>query len=280
MKSKYVLTFEFKVLYCPNINLPLTCKELNAKTLEFTQFEGKVDEFNSGYEITADLVEKIVKNILNGEIGIELSSDNMKWLETFDKTLIVNKSILNNENLLFNYLILKLMLLGFDEELAQDIIKTYFLKRKNGNVLPIDNFISIINNRISEKKFWVCYNLFDEKEKEFEFIRTILNYKQKLQFRFDFSVFKDEYLKLCNESLIPKLIKFNQTPSYLIRNSLSIKEQKPYLLKAYITYISNSMNFIYENEFNHLFLDTRFLSAICKDMASVVELFISIKESQ
>ena len=68
-KSKSVLTYDLKILYCPNMQIKSACKELNLMTHEFSQFEGNLADLDNGYEIVASIVKNIADNILLGKVG-------------------------------------------------------------------------------------------------------------------------------------------------------------------------------------------------------------------
>ena len=67
-KSKYVLTYDLKILYCPNMQIRTACKELNLMTHEFSQFEGNLAALDNGFEIAASSVKNISDNILLGKV--------------------------------------------------------------------------------------------------------------------------------------------------------------------------------------------------------------------
>lgn len=280
--SKYLLTYDLRILYCPNMKLALSCKELNLDTLEFTYYEGDLNVLNACYVLEADDVESIVKNIINGEVGNELDIDEMNWLKAFDYQYNKDANLVRNDELTFNYLILKLKLLGFSEEESKNIVKAYFVYKKN-NVkgLPdVEDFISALNRKIRNKRFWICKNLYDETDLEYEFIKTVLSYKNKLQYKFDFRAFKDEYLKVCEKSIVPKLYNYNKTPSYLVRKPLDISDQRPYLLYTYKTHIASLINYLIERYFQNLASDERFINILIDELSAVVKLYLSISETK
>ena len=281
IESKYLLTFDLRILYCPSINLALSCKELNVETLEFSHYEGDLSVMQSCYELEAEKVELIVKNVLNGEIGNELEEKDMLWLKTFDYQLNQNKNLLKNDKLVFNYLILKLRLLGFEEEDSINIIQHYFQYKLQGIKIPtVEDFIKAINQKMKNKRFWVCNDLYEEKEFELKFIRTVLMYKNKLNYKFDFKMFKEEYLKVCEKSFINKIYNFNKTPSYLVKRPLSISDQKHYLIYTYKSHIAGILQYLLERDFANLAHDEMFINVLIDDMASVLKLYLTIKETK
>ena len=281
IESKYLLTFDLRILYCPSINLALSCKELNVETLEFSHYEGDLSVMQSCYELEAEKVELIVKNVLNGEIGNELEEKDMLWIKTFDYQLNQNKNLLKNDKLVFNYLILKLRLLGFEEEDSINIVQHYFQYKLQGIKIPtVEDFIKAINQKMKNKRFWVCNDLYEEKEFELKFIRTVLMYKNKLNYKFDFKMFKEEYLKVCEKSFINKIYNFNKTPSYLVKRPLSISDQKHYLIYTYKSHIAGILQYLLERDFANLAHDEMFINVLIDDMASVLKLYLTIKETK
>lgn len=281
IESKYLLTYDLKILYSPNVQLALTCKELDLETLEFSHFDGDLDILYSCYELEPDKVDLIVKNILNGDIGNELDNNEMSWIQAFEHQLNQDKQILENTKLVFNYLILKLKLLGFKEEESKNIVISYFRYKKEGLKVPkVEKFIESINRKLRKKRFWICEDLYDEKDFELKFVRTILMYKTKLQSKFDFKMFKDEYLKVCEKSFINKIYNFNATPSYLVKRPLDISDQKQYLLYTYKSHIAGIIQYLVGKEFQHLAHDEMFLNVLIDDMSSVLKLYLTIQETR
>lgn len=281
IESKYLLTFDLKILYSPNVKLALTCKELDLETLEFSHFDGDLDILYSCYELEADKVDLIVKNILNGEIGTELNSKDMYWLQTFENQLSQDRQLLKNNKLVFNYLILKLRLLGFKEMDAKNIVISYFQYKKDGLKIPkVEKFIDAINKKLRKKRFWICDDLYEEKELELKFIRTVLMYKTKLNHKFDFRMFKDEYLKVCEKSFINKIYNFNTTPSYLVKRPLDISDQKQYLFYTYKSHIAEILQYLVEKDFPNLANDEMFINVLIDDMSTVLKLYLTIQETR
>lgn len=281
IESKYYLTFDLRILYCPNPKLALSCKELNQESLEFTYYEDDLDILDTSYELEADNIDVLVKKILNGEIGTELPLKEMNWIKLFESELKRNECLLNNDNLMFNYLVLKFRLLGFNDDFAKDIVLTYFkYKRENRYIPSLKNFIKCIDKKLSNKVFWICNDLQNEENIEYEFLKTVLSNKSKLHNKFDFNIFKDQYLKVCEKSFIPKIIKFNETPSYLIKSPMDISDQKHYLMIVYNMNISRIIHYLIDNEYKNLAQDERFIRILINDMSSILRLYLKIKETQ
>ena len=80
MKNKYVLTYEMKILYCPDVDLNLACKELNLSTLQFMLYDGDREDLNNGFELYPNEVTTIAESILMGKVGYELDSKQMEWM--------------------------------------------------------------------------------------------------------------------------------------------------------------------------------------------------------
>lgn len=277
IENKYLLTFDFRILYCPNTKLALSCKELNLDTLEFTFYEGDLNILKYCYELKAENLERIVKKILNGEIGYELESKEMKWLETFELMLNENTEILTKDALVFNYLTLKLMLVGFSPEDSKNIVKTYFMYRNKSKDIPqIEIFIKNINKKIKHKKFWVCNDLYDEKELELKFIKTVCMYRKEMKLNFNFKMFKNDYLKICEKSIIPKMSKFNKIPSYLVKRPSTLIDQKSYLIEVYKSTIAGIIVYLLNNEMKHFQNEEIFINALIDEMVEVAKLYISM----
>ena len=71
--EKIVLTYEMKILYCPDIEMNLSCKELNLSTLQFRLYAGNRSDLFTGFELSAEDVTSVARDILMGKIGYELA---------------------------------------------------------------------------------------------------------------------------------------------------------------------------------------------------------------
>ena len=278
---KYFLTYDFKVLYCPNIKLKLSTNELNPEKLTFEKYEGNLDIIEYMYEIKADLVGKLTQTIFNGEIGFELEKEQMDWIIKFENLLKEDESILNDKKLTFNYLVLKLILLGFSEKIAINFIKTYYINSEIINEFPTPKEITIkINKLLKIKKFWIPNDINRYKDIEAKFIRTLFNYKKKLQYTFNFSSLKDEYYKVVEKSFIKHLYEYNKKTSYLINNPLSITEQEVYLKESYNRIICGIFEYLINNEFIEFTKEERFINNSLKEMLNIVDIYIKILKTK
>ncbi len=174
-KSKYVLTYDLKILYCPNVQLKNICKELNLMTYEFSQFEGKESDIDNGYEIAANTVKGIADKIIMGKVGNELPEKEMKWIQDYEKLLREDISLITNRELTFNYLILKLALAGFSLDVAKNIVVHYYTNIIHQHDVPHPQiFLNEINNVLKNKTFWVKFDLQKEEISEYLFIKKVL----------------------------------------------------------------------------------------------------------
>ncbi|EGT3643715.1 TPA: hypothetical protein ACSVPQ_002779 [Clostridioides difficile] len=277
-ESEYFLTFDLDILYCPNKELKLSCKKLNLQNLVFENYSGNIDNIDSNYKIKAKDVNAIVNKVFKNEIGTELAYEDMSWIKEFETTFVINNKLTSSEEkIIFNYFILKLMLLGFSQDMAKDIVVSYKLSiEKNCTSIDFLSFINALDMKLKNKKFWVNFNMSYEKDLECEFINMMFTYKEKLENRFDFTVFKDNYLNVCKKSIVKKMYDFNSKSSYLVKNPLSIEKQEKYLLYEYKSTIAGVIKYLVTNEYPKLAVESRFLDYIIEEMVSVVKLYLKI----
>ncbi|CCL32385.1 TPA: hypothetical protein UL242_002418 [Clostridioides difficile] len=277
-ESEYFLTFDLDILYCPNKELKLSCKKLNLQNLVFENYSGNIDNIDSNYKIKAKDVNAIVNKVFKNEIGTELAHEDMSWIKEFETTFVINNKLTSSEEkIIFNYFILKLMLLGFSQDMAKDIVVSYKLSiEKNCTSIDFLSFINALDMKLKNKKFWVNFNMSYEKDLECEFINMMFTYKEKLENRFDFTVFKDNYLNVCKKSIVKKMYDFNSKSSYLVKNPLSIEKQEKYLLYEYKSTIAGVIKYLVTNEYPKLAVESRFLDYIIEEMVSVVKLYLKI----
>lgn len=277
MAVKYVLTFDFRIIYCKNINLKIGLKELNFDNFSFIPYDEDPSVIDYGYEVNTNDVQYIINTVFNSKIGYQLQNKEMLWLETFENKLKIDSNILNNKKLTFNYLILKLLLIGFSEEMAIDIIRKYYESiEENLEVPNIINVINKINEFINKKQYWVRNTIYENQATEINFLTKVLNAKRISKFNFDFNDYKDEYFKLCYNSLIMDNYNYNSKHSYLVTNPKNLNTQKEYLLQIYSSTIGMLLNHLIETEFMDFYSEDRFINTLVLEMKKVIDTFLSV----
>lgn len=275
-KSKYVLTYDLKILYCPNIQLKNICKELNLMTYEFSQFEGKESAIDNGYEIAANTVKNIADKIIMGKVGNELPEKEMKWIQDYERLLREDLSLITNRELTFNYLILKLALAGFSLDVAKNIVVHYYTNIINQNDVPHPQiFLNEINNVLKNKTFWVKFDLQKEEISEYLFIKKVLKARERIGYTFSFDeLFRTEYLNLASDGVATSLIKYNQQPSYLVTHKMSLNEQMPLVLSVYKKIIWGLIVKAYTEMGKPV--DELIAKGLVKDMTNILKLYMTI----
>lgn len=276
MQSKYVLTYEMKILYCQDMNLNLTCKELNLETLQFRLYDGDREDLETGFELNPNDVNLIASEILMGKVGYSLSDDKMKWLEKFETLLKLDMKLLLNKKVAYSYFILKLQLLGFSENISKDIMYQYYENLLNKKkVAHPQVLLKNINHLIKCKIFWVPMNLDKEEEKEYQFLEKVIQSKLDMMYKFSFDqIYSDQYLFLCRHGLVNKLLDFNTHPSYLVRRKQPITNLVPYILDEYSKIIHRLMIDIYTKRF--LNTNEGFIQDTIKHMETYIRQYISV----
>lgn len=277
MAVKYVLTFDFRIIYCKNINLKIGLKELNFDNFSFIPYDEDPSVIDYGYEVNTNDVQYIINTVFNSKIGYQLQNKEMLWLETFENKLKKDSNILNNKKLTFNYLILKLLLIGFSEEMAIDIIKRYYESiEENLEVPNIINVINKVNEFINKKQYWVSNTIYENQATEINFLTKVLSAKRISKFNFDFNDYKDEYFRLCYNSLIMDNYNYNSKHSYLVTNPKNLNAQKEYLLQIYSSTIGMLLNHLIQTEFMDFYSEDRFINMLVLEMKKVIDTFLSV----
>lgn len=275
-KSKYVLTYDLKILYCPNMQIRTACKELNLMTHEFSQFEGNLAALDNGFEIAASSVKNISDNILLGKVGNELPEREMKWIQDYEALLREDISYITNRELAFNYFILKLALAGFSLDMAKNIVVNYYTKIIHKMEVPHPQiFLNEINNVLKRKIYWVKYDLRHAEEAEYKFIKKVLRARDKIGYTFSFDeLFRAEYLNVIDDGVARALIEYNQTPSYLVTKKLSLNEQMLLVLNVYKRIIWGLLVKAYQDTGRNI--DEVIAKGIVKDMTNTLKLYLMI----
>lgn len=276
MNNKYVLTYDLKILYSPDIDLSNTCKELDLKTLQFRLYDGEKDSLKNGYELDPNEVNTIASNILMGKIGYELPLKKMEWLEKFEKLLKENMKLILEKKLAYTYFILKLQLIGFSEEVAKDFVTSYYESLNyEQNVAHPQVLLKNINKFLKEKMLWIPNNLDRETDLEYHFLEKVIYSKQEKMYKFSFDqMYQEEYLLLCKNGLVEKIFQYNMYPSYLVRKKYKIIDLIPYVFSEYEKIIKTLMSEIYTN--NYLNINEGFIYDTIKHMETSLRLYITL----
>lgn len=277
--SGYFLTYDLKILFCPNIQLSTTCKEINVDTHLFSQFDGSVDTVLNAYPIDKDDVNPMINNVLTGKIGDELPQAQMDWIITFENLLKEDASIITNRDLAFNYFILKFILMGFSPDFAKDLVINYYEHIiRDENVPHPQVLLNQINKFLAYKKFWVKCDIRTEKMREFKMMKKIMKAKKEMDYKFNFDLYcKKEYLELIRHSIVPVLIKFNQKESYLVREKLDLNSAIPYVTQVYQEILLGIINKICEMD--NIPFDEPFVNNLLKEMTGTVKLYLTINSN-
>lgn len=277
MAIKYVLTFDLRIIYCKNINLRIGLKELNLENLNFMPYDEDPSIIDYGYELATDDVQDINNKVFSSKLGYQLSDIDMLWIEKFEKELKYNPSLLNNNKLTFNYLILKLLLIGFSEELAIDFITKYYESIEYGITVPeVYKIIDKINSFIEKKEFWISNKIYENRVTELNFLKKVLLAKRKFKFNFDFTNFKDEYFRLCYNSIIMENYSYNLVDSFLVKKPKKLEEQRMYLIEVYHSTIGSLLNELFQDDFMDFYSEDRFINSLVDEMTKVVNTFLDV----
>ena len=277
IESKYMLTNDFRILYCPNLKLKLSCKELDTQTMDFSKYNDNLDLLELFFKLESTDINFIINNIFNAKIGIELHPNDMKWIMKFDELLSNDVNILNNKELTFNYCVLKLKLIGFPEEMALKIASTQFINEELSPDYPhCSIFIDKINEILDKRKYWIPHKVETYKTIERNYFKTIFTYKKNLKLKYDFSVLKDGYMKVIENSFVPYLIEYNSTYSYLIRQPIPLLEQTNYIKECYNHIIVQFLLSTIKNDFPEFMEDEYFIHSVIGDLLSCLNLYIEI----
>lgn len=276
MKSKYVLTYEMKILYCPDMDLNLACKELNLETLQFRLYDGNRNDLKTGFELYPNEVTSIAENILMGKIGYELDKKQMDWLEKYENRLKKDISLLLNKTISYNYFILKLQLLGFPEHVAKDIVAHYYEEiGRNAIVAHPQIFLKNINQLIKRKIFWVKKDLERELSVEEIFLRKMVKMKLNQQYKFSFEIYKEEYRNILQKGIVSSLIQYNLTPSYLVKTRHPVTNLVPSVLIVYKTQLSKLLEHIYTDVY-YITPNKGFIDDLLYQMELCVRMYIAM----
>lgn len=258
-EQKYFLTYDFRIIY----NAIATLKELDSHTFAFKTLDVYINLQEKAYEVPQNMVQTVISVLYKEPIGFELAPDKMKWIQKFEEKLQNDSKILRNRSLTFNYLILKLLLCGFPETIAKEFVINYYTSEEV-EVTPLE-MIQKIDYFLAQKKYWIMNNLKKERGIMRNFIINMLKNKLKDSSRFDFNAYRDEDQELCSRLILPKLIKFNNTKSYLIQNPINLTEQKPYLVTVYEMFLRDIMTTVLNEDIRTHF-DTLFIDSIIKEL--------------
>lgn len=271
--SKYLLSYDFRIFYCPETFFVGAYKELNQETLKFELYTDNRDLVEYAYPIDVSEINSIVKSILMGKISYLLSDQNLVWIKEFEATASKNPELWEDEKYVFNYLTLKIMLMGFSQSKALDIAKSYFKHKREGHpVLNIKSVVKAINKNIDGKEFWITNKMNEFDPIERSFLKKILTNKISSGFAFDYKYFEREYASICDSSFSKENYLINSTKVYPIKKAKSLQDQTPYIFQAYESIMVTIVNNLVINTFPQLQHEPKFLTNLLAEMKNTLSI--------
>lgn len=282
-ESKYLLNHEFKILYCPSINIKLSTKELDMDTLKFVKYNGNLDTIDYFFEIDTNTVNDILGTVLNCKFGYELSTAEMDWIQKFENELKTNKEISKNRVLISNFYILKMRLAGFGVEFATAFAINYFralsMQDVADNLTSVEQSIKKLDDIISSKEVWIGNEIDDYTSLDETFLSDVL--KRKIDNSLKFEEIKGDYLKLIQKSFIIYIYRYNSIKSYLVKETINIldnKSCKEILLDIHERIISGILKYLIENDDYPNFANDKFIYNLINELSDTVSLYLTMVE--
>lgn len=273
INSKYLLSFDFRIFYCPETFFIGACKELNFNTLKFEPYTGNKELVLYAYEINVSEINSIVKSILLSKISYQLSEKNIIWIKEFESNLSKFPELWDKEKYMFNYFILKIMLMGFSQGKALDIAKKYFeYKRKDSPILELKRVIKAVNEIIDSKEYWITNKVYEYEPMEMKFIERIFKSKIELGYNFDYRYFEADYIEICNNSFSKENYLLNSSKMYPIKKVKSFDEQAPYILQSYEAVIVGIINSLIAEKYKRFQHEQKFLTSLLSDMKNTLSI--------
>lgn len=248
-------------------------KKYNPKTGYFENISEKNIEFKfNAIEIDIDVARIIMKNMIHSNYGILLSDSDEKWIGNFEKECKKRPELQLNEDLMYNYIVLKAILAGLTEEIATQLYAYYFYNLKEykdniKNIQTIEKILGIITHYIDNKKYWVP-EIQKEFEKEFSIIDDIM-LKRISTSDFDFRIFEARYLEICNNGYLKKIAEYNLTPNKYVKEQYKLEDIKDFLLKFYKITTNTFMDSLSE-KYKYFKINTASRAMIYKNMEEIV----------
>lgn len=232
-KIIYMITYDFNIYTKPDI-WDKEYKIYDYQTGFFKELETKPKYIDENILIAdLDVIKDIMKNIVYSEYGKILDEDKMKWYLNFEKESKKYTDLLNNEELLYNYLILKSMLAGATEEEAKIIFSDYFNKKRNNipNLISYNKIIEKLDFFIKNKKYWIP-DITNEEKKEILLLDDMMRSRAENQ-NYKYELFEKRYLDICNSGYIRKIMEYNKNPNNDFSKGIPFLEQKDFLIKFF-----------------------------------------------
>lgn len=279
LNSKFFLSYDFRIFFCPDTFLIGACKELNQETLKFELYTGNKELVEHAYTIEADEINSMVKGILTGRISYLLNDKNLSWIKEFEITASKQSQLWENERYVFNYLILKAMLMGFSQSKALEVVKSYFeYKRECIPVLNLKSMVKAMNKNIDSKEFWITNRMSEFDKLETSFLKKVLDNKVSSGFAFDYKYFEREYISICNNSFSKENYLINLKKSYPIKKNKTLQEQTPYIFQAYESIMGAIINNLVTTSFPKLQQEGKFLTGLLYDMKDTLTITMTTWE--
>lgn len=246
-KVIYLVSHSLKLYTRPDI-WDNEYKQYNINSGYFEEIEKKPEYLENNVLVAnTGIVQNIMKNVLHSNYGILLPEDKMNWYLNFQKESNKHPDLLKNDELLFNYLVLKAELAGMSFESAEIIYSDYVNKKKNNTegLVCYDEIFKVFDEIIENKTYWIP-NIEDEIKKE-SLILDDMIHSRSTSSNYKFELFEKRYLNLCNTGYIKKIMEYNKNSNNLYSKGLSLDEQKDFLLDYFTEKTEKLMTEISDN---------------------------------
>lgn len=231
-KVVYLLTYDLKLYTKPDI-WDKEYKSYNEQTGYFEEIKKPEQLEINTIEVNIDIIKGLMKNVIHADSNILLAPNNLTWYLNFEKEAKNRPHLLENNELLFNYLVLKAMLAGVSESLAKMLFADYISKKMNQmeGLMAISDIIKVLDKYINQKIYWVP-DISEEIQQECMLITDIIQTRSTSP-DYNFEKFEARYLKLCNNGYTRKILRYNKDKSNLFARGLTFDEQREFLFRNF-----------------------------------------------
>lgn len=228
----------FYIDYCLNIySKPVIwdgeVKKYNIETGRFESISTEDKNFtNNAIEISIDAARDVIKNTFHSLYSNCLKYEDEKWLERFEFEITKRPYLKENDELVFNYVILKANIAGVPDYISVQLYSNFFANKKEERTTQsIDDILNKLNFYRNKKRFWIP-DIKNELAKEFSIIDDIM-LKRISEPNFKFNFFESRYLSICNDGFLKKIWYFNKTKNKYVLEDFSEEELRNFLFKYY-----------------------------------------------
>lgn len=265
----FFLTHDLQIGYYKNLQDINTAKIYSHEQKNFIDISNKTNPYKNSYSPDPKDVQVIINALELQKYSLVIPNEELEWYKEVDSLYSTNRNeLLKQTEIVYCYLILKAILIGFPEKIAIGFSRNIINKYKN-NPLKLQTTINRFQEIMDNKILWIPNTFEEDCVNEEHLFQEIIDKRLKDGFEFNFTnSFGRKYLDCCNNSYLHQTYLYNSTENYFNKNKYSLEEQEDLLWEIHDYYSEKILiNLLSSNPATKKYLiDKSFINRFLEDI--------------